>query len=115
MSCHRYTLQNSRCGSVDKVADYGSEDLSQHGNHTSATAYFMCLMLIKSPLKWVTGAHFWQYGGRNVIPLNGKLRLGIIYFQLLDNFVFSYTDKLFYPCLPDTEKHIVLTVFFSIL
>ena len=94
MSCHRYMLQNSRCGSVDKVADYGGEDLLQHGNHTSGTEPLMCLELIKTPLHRVKGAHFWRYGGQNVIHLYGKLRLRMLYFQRLDNIVFRHRGKL---------------------
>jgi hypothetical protein len=75
MSCHRHTLQNSRCGSVDKAADYGGEDLLQHENHTSATEPLMCLMPTKTPLHCVKGAHFWRYGGQNIFRLYGKLRL----------------------------------------
>jgi len=74
-------MQNRRCGSVDKVADYEGEDLLQHGNHNSPTEPLMCQVLIKTPLHWVNGPHFWRYGGQNVIRLYGKLRLKTFCFQ----------------------------------
>jgi hypothetical protein len=64
------------------VADYGDEDdLLRHGNHTPTAEPLMCLVLIRYPSHWAKGAHFWHYGGRNVIQLYGTLRLRMLYLQ----------------------------------
>lgn len=77
------------------MADYEGEDLLQQGKLSFATDLLMCLVFIKTPLLLVKGPHFLQYGGRNIIQLNGTLLLRMLYFQQLDNMVFRHGEKLF--------------------